>query len=378
MLLIVFLNAIVTRFLFMLHSLLAVWRVTEVKKDKTYWLLGLLNIFLCLEMILTLKYKKGRDLKWFSPAIFLYLISVVPSLWLLEINYIPEACNSEKGSVNETTVSEATAGNRTQFDHDLNEQTFGKIAVVRQAVALVSTLASVCNTVWTLALHQTFLLLLVIGKWFLPTDAGTTREQLSQLLLLFVGTAADILEFCSETLELADVRKEAVLVYSILSVWTWSMLQFLLDVTVKNVDRHQSPAPQGRCSLLLTRYSADLWNIGISLFIQDGPFLIVRLILMIYYRVITQMLVFFAAKNILVVMLLLYRLVVLCVDIQACPCQQESLNEKNCYLKEGGCACPCEPVPSVLSHLISEDVTNMTDTGIVAIPMQPPLKTDSL
>ncbi|KAJ1144568.1 hypothetical protein NDU88_010866 [Pleurodeles waltl] len=315
----------------------------------------------------------------FSPAIFFYLISVVPSLWLLEINYIPEACNSEKGLVNETTVSDAVAGNGTQFDQDLNDQAFGKIAVVQQAVALVSTLASVCNTVWTLALHQTFLLLLVIGKWFLPTDAGTSREQLSQLLLLFVGTAADILEFSTETLELADVRKEAVLVYSILSVWTWSMLQFLLDVAVKNVDLHQSPAPKGRCSLLLSQHSADLWNIGISLFIQDGPFLIVRLILMIYYKVITQMLVFFAAKNILVVMLLLYRLVVLCVDVHASPYQQESLNENSCCLKEGECACPCEPMPSAPSHPITEDVTNMSDKGIVAIPLQhSPLKTDSL
>jgi hypothetical protein len=60
-----------------------------------------------------------------------------------------------------------------------------------------------------------------------------------------------------------------------------------------------------------------LWNIGISIFIQDGPFLIVRLILMAYFKVINHMLVFFAVKNSLVVLLHLYRLVVLALAARA-------------------------------------------------------------
>ncbi|KAG6937238.1 transmembrane protein 26, partial [Chelydra serpentina] len=82
--LLVLLNALVTRLLFVLHSLIGVWRVTEVKKEPKYWLLALLNLLLCLETGLTLKFKQGKGYKWFSPAIFLYLISTVPSLWLLE------------------------------------------------------------------------------------------------------------------------------------------------------------------------------------------------------------------------------------------------------------------------------------------------------
>ena len=64
----------------------------------------------------------------------------------------------------------------------------------------VSLLSSVCANDWILALHQTLLILLVIGKWLLPVAGGVTRDELSQLLLIFVGTAADILEFTSETL----------------------------------------------------------------------------------------------------------------------------------------------------------------------------------
>nr|XP_014437096.1 transmembrane protein 26-like [Pelodiscus sinensis] len=82
--LLVLINALVTRLLFVLHSLVGVWRVTEVKKEPKYWLLALLNLLLCLEAGLTLKFKQGKGYKWFSPAIFFYLISTVPSLWLLE------------------------------------------------------------------------------------------------------------------------------------------------------------------------------------------------------------------------------------------------------------------------------------------------------
>lgn len=61
-----------------------------------------------------------------------------------------------------------------------------------------------CANDWILALHQALLVLLIVGKWLLPNEGGLTRDELSQLLLIFVGTAADILEFTSETL--SDVK----------------------------------------------------------------------------------------------------------------------------------------------------------------------------
>ena len=38
------------------------------------------------------------------------------------------------------------------------------------------------------------MLILIIGRWLLP-KGDLTREQLSQLLLVYIGTAADIIEF---------------------------------------------------------------------------------------------------------------------------------------------------------------------------------------
>lgn len=59
-----FLRAVVTRALFILVSLTGVWRVTWVKKDLTYWFLTFLLLPLVLEMIITLRNRKGNDYKW--------------------------------------------------------------------------------------------------------------------------------------------------------------------------------------------------------------------------------------------------------------------------------------------------------------------------
>ncbi|XP_060047993.1 transmembrane protein 26 isoform X1 [Erinaceus europaeus] len=198
-----------------------------------------------------------------------------------------------------------------------SEPTYASEDLIETAKVFVNNLSTVCEKVWTLGLHQTFLLMLIIGRWLLPIGGGITRDQLSQLLLMFVGTAADILEFTSETLEEQNVRNSPALVYAILVIWTWSMLQFPLDLAVQHVVCPLSVTSRGFPSLFFCQYSADLWNIGISVFIQDGPFLVVRLLLMTYFKVINQMLVFFAAKNFLVVVLQLYRLVVLALDVHA-------------------------------------------------------------
>ena len=54
----------------------------------------------------------------------------------------------------------------------------------------------ITENAWILGLHQTLLFVLVIGRWLLP-KGDITRNQLSQLLLVFIGVGADILEFAT-------------------------------------------------------------------------------------------------------------------------------------------------------------------------------------
>uniref|UniRef100_A0A3Q4H7F5 Transmembrane protein 26a n=1 Tax=Neolamprologus brichardi TaxID=32507 RepID=A0A3Q4H7F5_NEOBR len=225
-------HAILTRALFILVAVIGVLRVASVKKDNNYLFLAFLLLPLVVEMIVTLKMRKGQDYKWFSPPIFL--------------------------------------------------------------------LSTVCANDWILALHQIVLILLIVGKWLLPLGGGVTKDELSQLLLTFVGTAADILEFTSETL--SDVKeKNPAMVYVILAVWTWSMLQFPLHLAVVREN-------------FFIKHSTDIWSIIETLFIQDGPFLLVRLTVIIHFRVLHQMLGFFAIKNGLVITLSLYRLAIILLD----------------------------------------------------------------
>ncbi|KAL2083037.1 hypothetical protein ACEWY4_020810 [Coilia grayii] len=325
-----FVCAIVTRSLFILVSLIGVLRVTWVKDDYKYWLLTILYLPLVIEMIITLKRRKGKDYKWFSPAILLFLISIIPSIWILELHHQQ---NKSSEPQCKKLDSWENVRNMIYINSTVGNQTLKNVA------ELVSTsfdqlFTKVCPNDWILALHQVILILVIVGKWLLPIGGGVTRDELSQLLLIFVGTAADILEFTSETL--SDVKDNSPqLVYVILGVWTWSMLQFPLHlavVTSRPQDSCESDGAgegggagggvpggsAGGCcgTSLLSRHSTDIWNIVESLFLQDGPFLLVRMAVMTHFDVFHQMLVFFAIKNLLVVLLNLYRLFVICQDFK--------------------------------------------------------------
>ncbi|XP_018604881.1 transmembrane protein 26-like [Scleropages formosus] len=298
MILLKFICAIITRFLFILVALIGVVRVIWVKKNVLYWLLTLLFLPLLVEMIVTLKRRKGKDYKWFSPTILLFLISIIPSIWILELHHLQNKSNDPhcKKLDSLENLKSMIVNNTRRND------TFK---------GLDDLLSTVCSNDWILALHQILLILLIVGKWLLPIGGGVTKDELSQLLLIFVGTSADILEFTSETL--SDVKRENhQIVYVILAVWTWSMLQFPLHFAV--VNSRSEDSCEGQSGSLLKRHSTDIWGIVESLFIQDGPFLLVRLIVMTCHGIFHQMLVFFTIKNFLVVILSFYRLYVICLD----------------------------------------------------------------
>ena len=46
---------------------------------------------------------------------------------------------------------------------------------------------------WALAMEQALLFILILGRWFMP-KGNITKNQLSQILLVYIGMAADIME----------------------------------------------------------------------------------------------------------------------------------------------------------------------------------------
>ncbi|XP_072883350.1 transmembrane protein 26b [Hemitrygon akajei] len=310
----VYLSAVVPRLIFIFHAFIAVWRVNKVMNDPMYYLLLLLTLLIFVEMIVTIVIQKGSDYKGFSPALFFYLINIIPPIWILEVCQLHEQLQSKEcdaSKENSTCAYIIQPGRLLHGGSQMNSSSTFEFNILQ-------------NVDWILGLHQTFLIILIVGKWILPMGTGVNRDQLSQLLLMFVGTAADILEFKSETLSDKGVRCCVELVFAILALWTWSMLQFPLDLTVmqeedEKLTQYHIPVWKEK----LYKYRADLWTIFITIFIQDGPFFIFRLFLMLNRKITHQMLLFFTIKNSLVLTLQIYRLVVIYLEIRQ-PCQKEN------------------------------------------------------
>ena len=166
-----------------------------------------------------------------------------------------------------------------------------------------------------------------------------SREQLSQLLLVFIGTGADILEFISETIE--EDSKSACslnLHFVIWIVWGWSLFQFTLVLTASAGRKPRGAGASGAdasfggcCTRCCDGYfsNPDVWGMVSTLILQDIPFLVARCYFIFELGMKSQMIIFFTLKNLLVVLLQLYRLGVLWVSqkpsLKLSQCQHESL-----------------------------------------------------
>ncbi|KAK2553068.1 Transmembrane protein 26 [Acropora cervicornis] len=320
--------AVLTRVMFFIHGFLSVWLVTHCLGKPIYWLTIGGVVLLFFEMMYTLLARKGQEYKYFWPSCFFYMSTMIPNIWIVEIDLL-------------------------ECFGNLNSQTLAK-------------------QVFELGL----IIGLIIGRWLLPRGE-ITRDQLSALLLGYVGTAADILELF-EVLEEQAVSTTRQVTYAVLSVYSWSLLQFCLVTTAttgKNnqiritnnkvnpddvINRKISLHKYGKQEELKERYierlqmkrrqtemnvmrgkgfkgvkekkinpittargevkqisrremllHGDIFGILTGIFMQDGPFLIFRLLLIIQYQVSSEMHIFFTCKNAIALSLLVYRLCIL-------------------------------------------------------------------
>lgn len=62
---ILIIKAILTRVIFAAHGLIAIWQVTQLKKDPYYWYLCASILALAFEGVFTLTIKKNQEWKWY-------------------------------------------------------------------------------------------------------------------------------------------------------------------------------------------------------------------------------------------------------------------------------------------------------------------------
>ncbi|KAK3586039.1 hypothetical protein CHS0354_033166 [Potamilus streckersoni] len=174
--------------------------------------------------------------------------------------------------------------------------------------------------IWVNVMEQLFLYLMIVGRWILPRG-DTSRDQLSQLLFVFIGIASDIMELF--TLFDEDAVKENLeLRYAVLVIWTVSLVQFTLVLTSTNSPKKQRVASNLKANsnsldqtcCLMKFFHTEIWSVCVSFLLQDGPFLTIRVYTITTHKLLNYSIVFFTAKNALLVAILVYRMTVICRD----------------------------------------------------------------
>ncbi|XP_038076483.1 transmembrane protein 26-like [Patiria miniata] len=308
------------RILFSILVGLCVWLVSA--KDGRLWMLWVVFLLLIfMEGAYTLGVKKHGSWKWFSPTMALFLMCTVPCLWVIEWDVYQLRYNNCE--VTDDVVVTCEPFNKTPLPPIFGHQV--------SLPGLEMTLPE-----WGLILHQLLLFSLILGRWLLP-KGELSRDQLSQLLLVQIGMAADILEFVTEGVKVVQIYDNNDLhVIVLLSVWTWSLPQFTLSLTLtkgrkKRVAGVVPLGPESRKKRLVRlkggKESSDrchffcgteTWAILVTLVMQDLPFLGTRLYLIFNPLVpLTIPFFFFAFKNALLAMLELYRLAVILQEYRA-------------------------------------------------------------
>jgi len=203
------------------------------------------------------------------------------------------------------------------------------------------------------------LLLVIMGRWFLP-KGNISRSTLSQLLLVYMSLASDIVDLLT-LLNEVQVQESTLMTCFTLSIFSWSLFQFslnlvvtrgrsfqtmnqedmedvVLDPTSENVqnlrETEETPdltktfveklktfkefnhkfsnqkSPTRKCLKLfrLDLLDSEIWSILITLIFQDGPFFIIRLISVVNFNVRTFSTMFFTCKNAIILFLQIYRL----------------------------------------------------------------------
>ncbi|XP_078615605.1 transmembrane protein 26-like [Branchiostoma floridae x Branchiostoma japonicum] len=337
---VVIFNAVLTRLLFAAFGVLCIWRVYSIRGAATFWLLMLAEVGLFIEALFTLIVRKGKEWKWFSPCVLFYLCCTVPSIWFLELNELErrlaemserqEACRNITGNETEEEMDDILKLHSIGIDAEIMIEN------------------------WVGALEQIMVLLLVIGRWLLPRGS-LTRDELSQLLLVYVAMAADIVELFQVFEEERVGNKEGV-VYTALALFTWSLMQFTIVLTAVRARKSRPGAihtsggalpissqpsdgqgepttEEGKGDRATKRRGTlqqfaeqlqeknlvvcgccqpDVFAMVTTIFMQDGPFLAFRLYLIFYERVLTQGVFFFVGKNTLLIVLQIYRIIIIC------------------------------------------------------------------
>lgn len=285
-------RAFLARLLFVIHSVATVWQTSLVTEAEWLWGFALLILLVVFEGSHTIIMRAGDERKWFCTSVLLYVLATAPPIWMLERHLCDLRVEKARN-------------------------------VHSEIVPVLSDAAQTEEVLRVQIVEQVMLVVLILGRWLLP-KGEISSEQLSQILLAYLAIASDIVEFF-------DVFKEPMVYTSrtlqhvVLFAWTLSLLQFPFVITTSRArkmrvaitkmdDYATRSVERKRSGMWKMTYDVDLWAIVLANVLQDIPFLLVRLYLMLFYRLSNYTLIFFTCKNALIILLQTYRAIILIND----------------------------------------------------------------
>ena len=194
---------------------------------------------------------------------------------------------------------------------------------------------------WVLILEQSMLVLIIIATWLRPRGE-LTHQELSGLLLHYIGTASDCIDFFSAINEDEKLTINPYFIYTILTIYSWSLFQFIFVVTVTKKssdddgdddgddddDDDEELDEKGKMVEIDARFKvfskrkkkrknywkiitkkielfveSEAWAVFVTVALQDGAFLLVRLTCIFHWNINSYTMYFFSAKNALVLAL---------------------------------------------------------------------------
>jgi len=280
--------ALLVRFILSGFSAFMVWLCVKQTGNEWYYLFNVTISLIVVEGLYTIIKRKGQERKWICLCFVAYLLSAIPPLWILKLDSLDK------------------------FDDLYSTVT------ITGAVGISANVELDLDTTVAIA-EQGLLFLLILGRWLLPRGK-ITRDQLSQLLFVFIGMACDIMEIF-QLFEEQEVSSNRLMSYLVLGVWTLSLFQFSLVLTMSKSPKKSKVATDGsvekkaKVGCLGRLVYTEIWSLIVTCLAQEGPFLFVRTYTIYKYNIVNYSIIFFLCKNVLVVMLLIYRFIVLFVEM---------------------------------------------------------------
>ncbi|KAK3085286.1 hypothetical protein FSP39_001083 [Pinctada imbricata] len=237
----------------------------------------------------------------FSPCFFIYLCCTFPGLWILE--------SDRFGIFNDTFNMK---NNGSEITNTLTE------------IYGVTLPFELDKDTWVSVLEQLLLVIILIGRWLLPHRA-LTHDQLSTVMLIYIGPAFDVMELLI-IFEEPVIRNDKSLSLAIFIVWTVSFLQFTL-LLPSNGKKQKAASDKSKNDRFYMFCDYEVLGLIIYTLLMDVPFFVVRMYAIIHHQLFKDGLIFFAAKNFMLIIFTMYRVSVKCITLNRHSHTKESSRE---------------------------------------------------